>query len=395
MGSPSVNPPTSGRRVLFVSNGNGEIAIAERIACDVHALAPALHIDHFPLVGESRSALMREVGPRAVMPSGGLIAMGNVRNIAKDVRGGLLGLTLEQRRFLVRARGEYARVIAVGDVFCLLMALAAHAPTTYVGTAKSVRVAPYGPFERRVLRRAGTIFVRDEATAQRLRAQGVDAQAPGNVIVDLFGGEDARTEDAVSGFAPVLAVFPGSRAAAYDDARFVLDVVRALAADRARLGAVISIAPLLDPARFAAFFRDGGWEVDEGGDARVPFVLRDGARIVARAWRGDIGPLLRHATLVLGQAGTANEAAAAAGVPVVAFERERDRKTTWYRMRQHGLLGEALLVVPGDRVAAAAQIGALLDDDARRARMSAQGRALMGDPGGALAIARDVVERAS
>ena len=50
----------------------------------------------------------------------------------------------------------------------------------------------------------------------------------------------------------------------------------------------------------------------------------------------------------MGQAGTANEAAAAAGVPVVAFERDRDRKTAWYRMRQHGLLGEALAVLPGD-----------------------------------------------
>ena len=108
-------------RLLFITNGHGEIAIADRIAQEVHALDGAIAIDHFPLVGDSRSAIMREVGPRRVMPSGGLLAMGNLRNIARDVSNGLLTLTFRQRRFLQRARGEYARVVAIGDVFALLM----------------------------------------------------------------------------------------------------------------------------------------------------------------------------------------------------------------------------------------------------------------------------------
>lgn len=381
-------------RILFVTNGNGEIAIADRIAEDVRALAPAAAIDHLPLVGESRSEYMREVGPRRAMPSGGLIAMGNLRNIAADLRGGLLGLTWKQRAFLTRARGEYERVVAIGDVFALLMALAAHAPTTYVGTAKSVRVAPYGPFERRVLRRANAIFVRDSATAEILRAQGVDAHAPGNVIVDLFGGDDdPRADAAAAGFAPVLVLFPGSRRSAYADARFLFGIVARIAHDRPHLGALLSIAPLLDPHTFAAALREDGWTIDETQDARVPFVVRRDERVYARAWRGAIGPLLARAQLVMGQAGTANEAAAAAGVPVVAFERDRDRKTAWYRMRQHGLLGEALVVLPGDPARAAAGVSALLEDAPRRARMGALGRERMGGPGGARAIARDIVER--
>jgi uncharacterized protein (TIGR03492 family) len=380
--------------VLFVTNGHGEIAIADRIAEEVRALAPSLAIDHLPLVGESRSAFMREVGPRRAMPSGGLIAMGNVRNIAADLRGGLLALTWKQRAFLARARGTYDRVVAIGDVFALLMALTARAPTTYVGTAKSVRVAPYGYFERRVLRRADDVFVRDDATAATLRAQGVAAQAPGNVIVDLFGGpDDPRADVAAQDFVPVLALFPGSRQSAFADARFLLGIVAQVAANRPHLGAVISIAPLLDPATFVEGFRADGWLVDESSDARVPFVVRRDERVYARAWRGPIGPLLARAQLVLGQAGTANEAAAAAGVPVVAFERDRDRRAAWYRMRQHGLLGEALVVLPGDPARAAAAVSELLDDAARRARMGAQGRERMGGPGGARAIARNLVER--
>lgn len=381
-------------RLLFITNGHGEIAIADRIAQDVRALDGAIAIDHFALVGDSRSAIMREVGPRQAMPSGGLLAMGNLGNIARDVGSGLLTLTYRQRRFLKRARGDYARVVAIGDVFALLMGLTVRAPVTYVGTAKSVRVAPYGFFERRALRRADEIFVRDEPTAQRLREQGVDARAPGNVIVDLFGDEDdPRADAAAQGFAPVLAVFPGSRQSSYPDARFLLEVVRRVALHRPHLGAVVSIAPLLDAEIFARGFREDGWEVDELSDARIPFALRQNGRVVARAWNGPIGPLLSRAQVVMGQAGTANEAAAAAGVPVVAFERSRDRKTTWYRMRQHGLLGEALAVLPGDPAQAAAGLDALLDDEPRRAMMGVQGRERMGRPGGAHAIAREIVER--
>lgn len=381
------------RRILFVSNGHGEAAIADRIAQDVHQLDPAIEIDHFPLVGESRATYMREVGPRELMPSGGLIAMGNLRNIARDVGSGLIGLTLRQRRFLRRSRGTYDRVVAIGDVFALLMALAAGAPVTYVGTAKSVRVAPYGRGERIVLRRARRIFVRDEPTAERLRAQRVAAEAPGNVIVDLFGDEDVRADEAARGFDPAIAVFPGSRASAYADAGFLMQVLRAVAQSRPALGGVLSIAPLLDIDAFAATLRAAGMSVERREDERIPFVVRDGERVLARAWRGTIGPLLSRVQMVIGQAGTANEAAAAAGVPVVAFERERDRKGAWYRMRQHGLLGEALAVLPGDLPSAAQGLAALLDDPQRRAAMGAHGRERMGAPGGARAIAQTLVSK--
>lgn len=379
--------------LLFVSNGNGEAAIADRIAEEIRAIDPSLQIDHLALVGVGRSQFMREVGPQRQMPSGGLIAMGNVGNIARDVAGGLLGLTLAQRRFLVRSRGVYARTIAVGDVFALLMALAAHAPTTYVGTAKSVNVAPYGRMEERVLRRADSIFVRDRATAELLRSHGVRADAPGNAIVDLFASADDPLADrAAEAFAPALAVFPGSRENAYEEAPFLARVVRGCARTHPKLGGIFSVAPQLDPRRFIDVFERDGWQVERHTDGPIPFSLRDGERILVRAWRGAIGPLLSRVQLVVGQAGTANEAAAAAGVPVVAFELGKDRKTAWYRMRQHGLLGDALAVLPGDPDAAVSGVNALLDDAARRVRMAHVGRERMGAAGGSRAIAAAIVE---
>jgi uncharacterized protein (TIGR03492 family) len=256
-----------------------------------------------------------------------------------------------------------------------------------------VNVAEYGPFERSVLRRADTVFVRDDATAQRLTAQGVDAFAPGNVMVDLWSGDDApQADQAAAGFVPPIAVFPGSREHAYEDASFALEVVRRCTESHPRLGAIVSLAPMLDASVFARRFEADGWTVDESSDEHIPFSLRMNGGTVARAWRGPIGPVITRVQLVLGQAGTANEAAASAGVPIVAFERSYDRKTSWYRMRQHGLLGDALLVLQGDVHAVALGVVALLDDPERRVAMGHAGRQRMGAAGGARAIARSIAD---
>lgn len=371
-------------RILFVSNGHGEIAIAARLAAELQAIAPVA-CDHLALVGDFRHAsTMRDVGPRRAMPSGGVIAMGNFRNIARDVRAGLLAHTLAQLRFLRGVRGTYAAAVAVGDVFALVMALQARASATaFVGTAKSVHVAPYGAVEQRVIRNADLVFVRDAPTAAALAASGITAVAA-NAIVDLYG-KDAETIDAP--FDPFIALFPGSREPAYADAAFMARVVREAVRGRPGAGGAFSIAPGIDARRMRAIFEADGWRVAERDDALQPFALLDGEREVLRAWQGPLGAMLRRAHVVLGQAGTANEAAAAMGIPVVAFARTGETRTPWYRMRQIGLLGDAMMVASADERLAAQQVVSLLDDSARRERMGAAGRERMGPPGAAQAIA--------
>lgn len=377
-------------RVLFVTNGHGEAAIAGRIALEVRALLPDARLEHLALVGNQSAAAMHDVGPRRAMPSGGLIAMGNVRNILRDVRAGLLGLTFAQIRFLRAARGEYDIAVVVGDVYALAMGGLARAPTVFVGSAKSVDVAPYGPLEKRMLARAASCFVRDDPTAQVLRRHGVEAQAA-NAIVDLFAeSSDPAVDAAIAEFTPALALFPGSRESAYDDAEFLIAVAGELAKKRPALGAALSIASGLDVNRFASGARNAGWDVRITANKRLPFVLSRDGREIVRAWCGALGPLLARVALVLGQAGTANEAAAAAGVPVVAFERDADRKGRWYRRRQRGLLTGALAVFPGRLREAVAGVSALLDDPARRRSMGEIGRARMGAPGGARRIAERI-----
>ncbi|HZY96703.1 MAG TPA: hypothetical protein VFE35_06350 [Candidatus Cybelea sp.] len=374
-------------RVLFVTNGHGEAAIADRISLELAEIAPGASIDHLALVGELQSRMMRDVGPRRAMPSGGLIAMGNVRNLAQDLCAGLIPLTWAQANFLRGARGKYDAAVAVGDVYALAMTLLARTRTVFVGTAKSVAVARYGRFEERILRRASACFVRDAATAGALRRNGLKAEAA-NAIVDLFAmPDDTAAERAIEGFAPALALFPGSRESAYDDGAFLLDVTRGVAAACPSLGAALSVSGGLDAERFAVDAERGGWNVRRTSDEEIPFVLSWNGREIVRAWRGALGPLLTRVTLVLGQAGTANEAAAAGGVPIVAFERDRDRKVRWYRERQRGLLGDALAVFPGRLEDGVAGVRTILEDHSRRRHMGEAGRTRMGASGGARRIA--------
>jgi tetraacyldisaccharide 4'-kinase len=353
--------------VLFVTNGHGEASIAARIAHDLRGLAP-LRTDHLALVGERFGGPdFVDVGPQSAMPSGGLVAMGNVRAFARDLGAGWLGLFAAQLRFLRAAGARYAAVVAVGDAYAAALARLARRPWLFVGTAKSEYVAPYAAIERTIVAGAARIFVRDAVTAAALRRHGVRAEAPGNVIADLL------IEDRHYAWpAPVrIALLPGSRERAYADAARIVEIVERVAARVPGVAAVLSLAPVLDPARFAPLFE---------------------AHPALGAWTGGIGGILAGATLAIGQAGTANEAAAACGVPVVALELDGDRRGGWYRMRQERLLADAMQVVPGDPAAATEAIVTLLNDPARLARMSAAGRERMGPGGGAAAIARAIAD---
>jgi hypothetical protein len=62
-------------------------------------------------------------------------------------------------------------------------------------------------------------------------------------------------------------------------------------------------------------------------------------------------------------------------------------------MRQGGLLGDALLVLPGDVDAAIDGIVALLHDEERRVHMGTVGRQRMGAPGASRTIAQAIAGR--
>lgn len=372
--------------MLFVSNGYGEAAIAAIIA---RALGErcATEQAHLWLVGDPPPAAWPDpVGPHAAMPSGGLIAYGNLRNLTRDVGAGLIGLTLAQWRYLARQRARTC-VVAVGDVYCAAACmLFARRPTIFVATAKSERVAPHSRFECAVARRARVVFARDEPTAAALRDRGVNARFVGNAMMDALrdGGEDPFAPAAPDALR--VAILPGSRS---DAPRNATDGVRRAARLAALLAprevvAAVSVAPTVDERAML--------------EALTPSApLPDRAAFRATLASGSFGALLRHADLAFGQAGTANEQAAGAGLPVLAAldAGERAERLTWYRMRQRALLGDALLVLPSDDDAFVRGAAAVARDERLRERMAAAGRERMGPPGGAAAIAAAIAEIAA
>ena len=85
-------------RLLCLSNGHGEDAIAVSILKALQALPQSPHIDVLPIVGEGHAYGKHNfsmIGTVKAMPSGGFIYMDG-QQLAKDIQGGLLTLTLEQ-----------------------------------------------------------------------------------------------------------------------------------------------------------------------------------------------------------------------------------------------------------------------------------------------------------
>jgi uncharacterized protein (TIGR03492 family) len=392
----------SAPRVLLVSNGFGEMAIAGYLAREIRSTRPDAQIEHLPLVGTpAADADVKTVGPLADMPSGGLVAFWNLRNIARDLGAGLIGLTLRQFAFLRGRRDDV--VIAVGDIFCLAACLIfARRPTVFVATAKSEYVARHSGFEASIARRARAVFARDAATARALAALGVRATFAGNVMMD--GLEEAHCDLPAVAESVRIGVLPGSRADAPDNAAAAarrLSKVAALLARRGRrLQAYVSLAPTVALDDLLAGLRRGGIDASPtGAGAGVVATSAEDSRgpnpespVAIAVVRGAFGDLLRASEIVLGQAGTGNEQAVGLGKPVVSAADSRPGKPErvgWYRMRQQRLLGDAMLVLPAsDDDAFASGVVSLLDDEPRRAAMASAGRERMGGSGGASAVAK-------
>lgn len=369
------------KRLLVISNGAGEDAIASKILdwlpTDIKSVVACC-----PLVGAGAAYDGRyEIcGPRVTPPSGGLFRESWLLAL-KDMAAGVLGGHLRQLRFLHDVRQDVGLTVAVGDLFPVLWsALAGCRPILFVGTAKSVYHHRYSFPERAVLRRLVALsLVRDEATADDLLRDGIKARCLGNAMMD-----EVQPQGLELPFAPdskVVTVFPGSRAQAPEVLAYQLQVIEQVSATHPGVEFGVAMAPgtsLQDLCRVA---EAAGWRVSPGrldyhrgvlskGECRVHFLI------------GVLGDLLHRSVLALGQAGTANEQAAGAGVPVVAYDPRGDKGLRWYRKRQKGLLGEAVSVVRQEIPLVASEMQMLLDNESERTRRALVGRERMGPAGG-------------
>lgn len=376
------------KRLLVLSNGAGEDAIAAKI---LNRLPPEIQeaVVCCPLVGPGKALADYELcGPRVLPPSEGLFRE-SFRLAMRDLWQGVLAGHWRQLEFLRAQRDAVGLTVAVGDLFPVLWAgLAGHSRLLFVGTAKSVYHHPYSWPERWLLRRyALKSLVRDRATARRLQEQNLAVEWLGNAMMDEVE-PSARPLPLVEE-GPLVTLFPGSRAQAAAVLPFQLEALRVLRENlNLPVQGAVAAAPGTRPAELCVGCHD--WELSEADGAEGLLGILCRGRLTVPILSGRLGDLLRDSAIALGQAGTANEQAAGAGVPVVAYDARAGRGLRWYRKRQKGLLGDAVAVVPPFIEAVTGEVAALLSDPKEHRRRAEIGRERMGPPGGTQRMAAEI-----
>lgn len=342
-----------GLKILCLSNGHGEDAIALRILRELqqHPHPPELAV--FPLVGEGQAFAQLEnarvIGPVQRMPSGGFIYMDG-REFLRDIKGGLLQLTIAQFKAIrawVRTQKESgnqnAVILACGDIVPLLFAWLSGAPYAFVGTAKSEYYlrdengplprksrgiswegwsgSVYWPWERWLMtrRRCRAVFPRDALTTETLEKFGIRAYNLGNPMMDelepenlapgFYGGDAEFREMARS---LVITLLPGSRAPeAYANWPLILEAVAAILssfADRSLLF-LGAISPELNLEALRPIVESFGWRQDgetrtqwrEGSILRAPISNAQEIQPESPNFRLPLTFVQRKATMILSQ----------------------------------------------------------------------------------------------
>ncbi len=199
-------------KLLCLSNGHGEDAIALKILLQLQQCPNPPEIAALPIVGQGQAYLQHQIpviGQVKTMPSGGFVYMDG-RQLARDLQGGLLQLTLSQLKTIRTWAQSGGVILAVGDIVPLLFAWWSGAPYAFVGTAKSEYYlrdeqgilqrqnwfdqlesafgSVYLPWERWLMSRdrCKAVFPRDTLTTEILQKWPIPAFDVGNPMMDGF-----------------------------------------------------------------------------------------------------------------------------------------------------------------------------------------------------------------
>ncbi|MBE9040137.1 hypothetical protein IQ235_04935, partial [Oscillatoriales cyanobacterium LEGE 11467] len=336
-------------KLLCLSNGHGEDAIAVRILRELQQHPNPPELAALPLVGEGRAydrlPEVPIIGPVQSMPSGGFVYMDG-RQLWRDLRGGLLKLTASQLKVVTRWAKDGGKIIAVGDIVPLLFAWWSGADYCFVGTAKSEYYlrddigwlprrtwferleswsgSVYLPWERWMMghKRCKAVFPRDSLTAEILQKHRIPALDLGNPMMDDIAPEDtgvrfdARdSETKEMGRAMTVVLLPGSRSPeAYENWQQMMLAVTRLRetfADR-RIVFLGAIAPGLELDPLQKELDTYGWRIQPGSLSSVSHPIDDRSAIVFGQSNATLvlsqnafAQCLRQADFALAMAGTA------------------------------------------------------------------------------------------
>ncbi len=393
-------------RVLFLSNGYGEDVIGSKLARELLRQRPNLTLQAYPTVDQGRAyeGICTILGPRQVMPSGGLL-LHSLDMFVKDIRAGFLRMTLQQLRDLKRLEADL--LVVVGDVYALSLSLLINARTrVYVQPLVSayhqggqqtnlnrLTMEQFTGLERYLIRtKVSQMYVRDALTAQILKADGIKhVQFLGNPMVDGLDAEMPLDPSQLrkltyqpSSDGPIIALLPGTREYAVASLEMMLAALEHIPNAVGLIAWAGRQLPQLP-----------GWHyANDHGDDRTDVthnltVLQRGTQRVL-LYQARFNDVLAAADVVLGTAGTAHEQAASLGIPVVSFALP-PHYTPAFLANQRRLLADALTISDANPEELARALNTLWHDSHAHARAANIGKVRMGQPGGSRAIASDIL----
>jgi uncharacterized protein (TIGR03492 family) len=405
-------------KLLCLSNGHGEDAIALRILLELRKQTSS-ELAALPLVGEGQAYVSHGIplaGPVKGMPSGGFVYMDG-RQLARDLRGGLLPLTLAQLKIIREWAQANAAILAVGDIVPLLFAWWSGAPYAFVGTAKSEYYlrdeqgwlprnswferlerwsgSVYLPWERWLMRhrRCQAVFPRDTLTTQILKRWAVPAFDLGNPMMDGLEPDGINFRAAVAGVEDepplTFALLPGSRSPeVYENWQAIAHAATRLVSafsDRSLLF-LGAIAPHLDLDPLAQPLQSLGWR--PRSTQFLTFTQKKATLILTQS---NFSDCLHQADIAIAMAGTATEQFVGLGKPAITFPGKGPQFTPAFAEAQSRLLGPSInWVTQPEQVVYA--VKSLLQDPDRLQLIHDNGTRRMGEPGAAKRIASYVLD---
>ncbi len=385
-------------RLLVLSNGHGEDAIAVRILKELQQQPHPPEIFALPLVGEGYAYQQLEIpliGSVRAMPSGGFIYM-DAWQFLRDLSGGLIQLTFNQIQTIrswansQQKCGRNHAILAVGDIIPLLFAWMSGTKYAFVGTAKSEyhvrdenRLLPrssplarlghfsgsvYHPWERWLMshRNCKAVFPRDSLTTNILQQWPIPAFDVGNPMMDgleptfptaRFYSNNSENPGLARPL--IITVLPGSRPPeAYANWQKILMAVSALitlpeelsvqAHTGGKLVFLGAIAPSLHFVSMHQILQSHGWHPYPDSPVTIPdtdaltFKQKNAYFVLTQKAYNDC---LHMADMAIAMAGTATEQFVGLGKPAITIVGKGPQFNYKFAKTQSRLLGPSVTLV--------------------------------------------------
>ena len=414
-------------KLLTISNGHGEDAIALPVLQELQKLAPATEIVTLPIVGVGKAYSTNGfaiAGHVQTLPSGGFNQ--DNRQLMRDLQGGLLGLTIDQIRTVRNWGKSGGKILAVGDIVPLLFAWLSGADYAFIGTAKSeyyirdsrgqildsqrdsieVKTGSYYfPWERWLLSRSRckAVFPRDKLTAENLRQYHISAFDLGNPMMDgvstdptlpIFYQSDLVNQPLF------VTLLPGSRPPeAYANWTQLLIAANSLISvfKQREVVCLAAITPTLDLGILQGNLSELGWVqiANPGGnlsqiipDPTATYYQQANTTIVisTQAYR----QCMQLGDCAIAMAGTATEQFIGLGKPAFIIPGAGPQFTPAFAEAQTRLLGESVILV-AQAQDVGVEIQRLLAQPDRLGSIAQNGLLRMGTPGAAKRIAECLI----